>query len=212
MQNRNEYPQLSAHNGAMIALAGDKPWEDIDAAYLATLPYAATSLRAATEDAPIRRGTVFAMRTAQGSLAKLRIVVVWVHWELETQWVLYPAPAGSDPTPWAEAMQRREQALAAYRARDYPGVISSCNQGIEAAARTGEGGPVHAQALINCGSFLELARFAPAEAEAWLRQGVAYAAALGPQRITASLPMEGELHARGLRGLETLKREQGRRR
>jgi hypothetical protein len=204
MQNRNERPKLSAYNGAMIALAGDKPWEDIDAAYLAALPYAATSYFFG-DDAPLRRGTVFAMRTARGSLAKLRIVTLWQGWELETQWVVYPATPHSEPTPWAEAMRRREQALAAYRARDYASVIRECHAGIAAAARAGEGGPVHAQALIQCGSFLELARYAPAEAEAWLQRGVSLAEALGTERITATLgPLEVELHKRGLHSLAVL--------
>ena len=44
-----------------------------------------------------------------------------------------------------------------------------------------------AQALIQCGSVLELARFAPAEA--WLRKGVSFTEALGPERITANLPL-----------------------
>jgi hypothetical protein len=92
MPNRNERWALSAQNGAMIALAGDRPWEDIDAAYLATLPYAVTSY-VFGDDAPVRRGTVFAMRTAEGSLAKLRVMFMWKGWDLETQWVVYPAPS-----------------------------------------------------------------------------------------------------------------------
>lgn len=203
MQNRDARPLLSAYQGSMIALAGGKAWEDIDAPYLAALPYTATSYPA---------GEVLAVRTPRGQLAKVRVRRMGEGWELDTQWVVYPAPANSAPTPWAEAMRRREEALAAYRARDYGGVVQACHAGIAAAARAGEGGPVHAQALIQCGSFLELARYAPAEAGAWLQRGVSFAEALGTERITATLgPLEVEMQQRGLRALETLKRESARR-
>jgi len=212
MEARNRPPHLApGYPGALMALAGERAWEDIEAHDLAALPFAATSFAAGAADSPIQRGTVVAIRTAEGGLAKLRFVYMAKESELALQWVMYPAPAQLPPNPWMDWTFARAQAIDAYRARDYGEVVRICKSGIAAAVRAGPEGPVHAQALIQCGGFLDLARYAPGETEQWLLRGTEIAGQLGSERIAATLgSLERELYPRGLRGLALLYRSQGR--
>lgn len=204
-------PLLAPSDGALIALVGNKAWEDIDAKHLAALPYSATSFPAGYQDSPVRRGTVLAVRTAQGRLAKFRYVYMEKRWVLAAQWVVYPAVGEPEPSAWLEWLRMRDEARSAYRARDYAGVIAACRSGIAAARQTGATGPVHAQALIDCGGFLELNRAAPSQVETWLLLGTQIATDLGSERIVGVLGAAGtELRARGLRSLGLLYREQRR--
>ena len=203
MEARNRPPHLApGQPGVLMALAPEKAWEDVEAHDLAGLAFSATSFAAGAADSPVKRGTVVAMRTVEGSLAKLRFVQKLRNNELDVQWVIYPPPVRLPPNPWTEWTLARAQAVDAYRARDYGAVIRACKSGIAAAVRAGEEGPVHAQALIQCGGFLDLGRYAPGETERWLLDGTEIAGQLGTERIVATLgSLDRELYPRGLRGL-----------
>ena len=75
-----------------MALVPERAWEEIEARDLARLPFAATGFAVGGADSPVKRGTVVAIRTAEGRLAKVRFVQKLKRNELELQWVIYPAP------------------------------------------------------------------------------------------------------------------------
>ncbi|HEX9432224.1 MAG TPA: hypothetical protein VF936_05480 [Burkholderiales bacterium] len=206
-----DHPHLGPYRGSMLALAGNKAWEDIDARHLAGLAYSATSFPTGYESSPVGRGTVVAVRTAEGRLAKVRYVSTSKRWALDMQWVVYPPVGQPEPSPWLEWLRMREAARMAYRGRDYDGVVDACRKGIAWAEQAGAESPVLAQALIDCGSFLDLYRYAPRPVENWLLRGTELATKLGTERITGVLGgLERELYARGLRSLALLYREQRR--
>jgi hypothetical protein len=89
METRDR-PYLAPFQGALIALSGDVRWEKVDVKHLAGLDYAVTRYSAAHADAPVQRGTVVAVRTSKGNLAKFRIVAVSKGYDVDVEWVLYP--------------------------------------------------------------------------------------------------------------------------
>ncbi len=102
---------LDLRNSALMARipdAGGRDFPAMDAAFLATLRYDLVRLPASGAGAEIKDGTVIAVRTTEGNLAKLRIrsakpgLVA-----LSVEWILYPAPpvaaAAAVATPAPEA-------------------------------------------------------------------------------------------------------------
>lgn len=73
---------LAAMGGAAFALMDGAAWERIDAEHLGRLAYAEVRF-------PAAKGTLLAVRTAEGNLAKLRILEVQRNGRAQVEWVLY---------------------------------------------------------------------------------------------------------------------------
>src|SRR6185503_14636061 len=120
--------QGAAGRGALIAEAGAASWEGLDEAALAKLNFSANQYSAWGPEAPVRKGAVFAVRTAEGNLAKVRVVDVLENYELRLEWLLYrrpktgpeePETAALAPGPSLSWFASRDQALAAYKEQRY---------------------------------------------------------------------------------------------
>ena len=223
MQARN-LPYLASYRGALIAPGGSARWEEMDEAYLARLAYAPNQYSAWGPEAPVRKGAVFGVRTAEGNFAKIRVVAIGRKYNLTLEWTLYgsaaaaaapgavkapaaaTAPAANASLAWRAAS---EEALAAHRAQRYQEALDACGRAVEAAA--GAGRENHALALVTCGSLPGLHRRAARQMEDWLKQGVAIALKLEQGAIVAALgPREAMLKERGLRMLGVFYRDQNR--
>jgi hypothetical protein len=206
-----ELPFLGTREGAQIAPAGGARWEDMNLAQLARLSYAANQYSAWGTDALVHPGAVFAVRTAEGNFAKLRIAGLGSDHELRLEWKLYPHPspgiAPADPSPaWTPL---RDEALAAYREAHYQAALDACGKAVAAAEQAG--GAQHALALVTCGGLTELQRHASRQTEDWLKQAAAIAIKLEQGAIVSALgPRETLLKERCLRVLAVFQREQKR--
>jgi hypothetical protein len=210
--------QRGAAQRAGIAEAGALRWEDLDESALAKLEYSPNRYSAWGPDAPVRRGAVFAVRTAEGNLAKLRVAQLRNDYQLQLEWLLYTVPKpnaqqaagiGAPPGPSPAWLAPRDDALAAYRAQRYQDALDVCGKALEAAER--EGAAQHALALVTCGGLTELQRRAARQTETWLKRAVAIAMPLDQSAIVAALgPREIMLKERCLRVLGTYYRDQNR--
>jgi len=222
-------PALHPLLGALIAPGGSVRWEHIGAVYLAGLRYSAAWHAASGPEATMRPGEVFAVRTGEGNLAKIRVAEIRGNFDLQLEWVLYaPPPGAAAPSPAAAAVPAaaapatpespnpslawralREEALAAYRAKRYDDALQACDLAIAAARDAG--GVAHVAALAGCGGLLGLHRHAPQKIEGWLKQAVALAEPLAPEAIEAVLgPGEALLKQRCRRMLGVFYRDQNR--
>lgn len=208
--------QRGTRGGALIAETGAARWEDLDAASLAKLSYAPNQYSAWGPDAPVRRGAVFAVRTAEGNFAKLRVADISGQYQLRIEWLLYTVPKMEQaaapavtPGPSLAWQAQRDEALAAYKAQRFQEALDSCGRAVETAERAGAAH--HALALVNCGSLLGLHRRAARQMEDWLRQAVAISSKLEQREIVSALgPREFLLRERALRMLGVLYRDQNR--
>jgi hypothetical protein len=214
-------PQRSPEKGALIAQAGTARWEDLNDAALGKLSYASNRFSAWGPEAPVRKGAVFAVRTAEGNFAKIRVVDIRRNHDLELEWVLF---ARAKPAPPAQAVKEtakaavnpplawlalRDEALAAHGAQRYQDALDACGKAVAAAREAGAAH--HALALVTCGGLTGLHRRAASQIEDWLRQGVAIALKLEQGAIVAALgPHEAMLKERGLRTLGVFYRDQNR--
>jgi tetratricopeptide (TPR) repeat protein len=207
-----------AGGGALIADAGGRRWEDLDEAALAKLGYSANQYSAWGPDAPVRRGAVFGVRTAEGNFAKVRVAEIGGNYQLRLEWLLYQgrkaspeqtAKPGPTPGPSLAWLSARDEALAAYRAQRYQEALDACGRAVAAAERAGAEN--HALALLTCGGLLGLHRRAAQQTEDWLRQGAAIAMKLDQGAIVAALgPRESMLKERALHMLGVFYRDQNR--
>ncbi len=203
---------------AGIAEAGALRWEDLNESALAKLDYSPNRYSAWGPDAPVRRGAVFAVRTAEGNLAKLRVAQIRNDYQLQLEWLLYPvhktnaqqaAGIAVPPGPSPAWLALRDDALAAYRAQRYQEALDVCGKAVEAAEP--EGAAQHALALVTCGGLTGLQRRAARQVEAWLKRAVAIAIQLDQPAIDAALgPREIMLKERCLRMLGMYYRDQNR--
>jgi tetratricopeptide (TPR) repeat protein len=207
MQARN-LPYLASYRTALIAPVGKARWEEMDEAYLARLSYAPNQYSAWGPEAPVRKGAVFGVRTAEGNFAKIRVVDIGRKYDLTLEWTLYGSAtaAANASLTWRAA---GDEALAAYRAQRYQEALDACGRAVEAAEQAGKEN--HALALVTCGGLMGLHRRAARQMEDWLRQGVAIALKLEQGAIVAALgPREALLKERGLRMLGVFYRDQNR--
>ena len=203
---------------AQIAEAGAARWEDLDEAALAKLGYSANQFSAWGPDAPVRKGAVFGVRTAEGNFAKVRVADISDSYQLRIEWLLYPGKkdepgknetSAAVPGPSLTWQASRDEALAAYRAQRYQEALDACGRAIETAEKAGAAH--HALALVTCGSLLALHLRASRQMEAWLRQAVAVTGKLEQRQIVAALgPREVMLKERALRMLGVFYRDQRR--
>jgi hypothetical protein len=104
MQGR-DLPYLAPRGEALIAPAGKARWEDLDEAALRQLSYATTPFSAWGPEAPVRRGSVFGVRTREGNFAKLRVNSISPRHALKVEWKVYQAKLAdvkAKPGPKAE--------------------------------------------------------------------------------------------------------------
>jgi len=224
--------QRGAAPGALIAQPGALRWEELDAAALAKLAYSPNRYSAWGPDAPVRKGAVFGVRTAEGNFAKVRIAGIGQDYQLKIDWLLFavpkeipvqkevpvqkesPAQASKTsivPGPSLAWLALRDEALAAYRAERFQEALDACGKAVAAAQAAGEA--QHALALVTCGGLLGMHRRAAAQMEDWLRQSVALSAKLDQQAIVAALgPNEIMLKERCLHMLGVFYRDQNRQR
>jgi tetratricopeptide (TPR) repeat protein len=202
---------------AQIAEAGTARWEDLDEAALAKLSYSANQFSAWGPDAPVRKGAVFGVRTAEGNFAKVRVADIGGDYRLRLEWLLYStAKSASDipekaavPGPSLAWQASRDEALAAYKAQRYQDALDACGKAVDAAEQAGAAH--HALALVTCGGLMGLHRRASKQMEEWLKQGVAISAKLEQRQIVSSLgPREVMLKERALRMLGVFYRDQNR--
>jgi len=211
-------PQRSPGQAALIAQAGTARWEGLGQAALEKLPYAPNRFSAWGPEAPVRKGAVFAVRTAEGNFAKVRVVEIRRNHDLELEWVLFArAPPAQAVKETAEATVKpspgwlalRDEALAAYGAQRHQEALDGCGKAVAAAQAAGAAH--HALALVTCGGLIGLHRRAAQQIEDWLRQGVAIALKLEQGAIVSALgPQEAMLKERGLRMLGVFYRDQNR--
>lgn len=217
MQARDQ-PYLGAYEGgtgmgALIAEAGAARWEDLDEAALAKLKYSPNRYSAWGTDAPVRKGALFAVRTTEGNLAKVRIAEIRDNYQLRLEWLLFHVTEKTNPqqetTQSAAWLAQRDEALAAYKAQRYQEALDACGKAVETALKAGEA--QHALALVTCGGLMGLQRRAARQMEDWLRQGVAVSGKLEQRAIVAALgPREALLKERALRMLGVFYRDQNR--
>jgi len=222
MQARDQ-PYLGAYQGgparaALIAEVGAASWEGLDEAALAKLGYSANQYSAWGPDAPARKGAVFAVRTAEGNLAKVRIAEIGEDNQLRLEWLLYRRQetaseeseiAAAPPGPSLAWFALRDEALAAYQAQRFQEALDACGKAIEAAEKAGE--EHRALALVTCGGLMSLHRRAARQMEDWLKQGVALSMKLEQRAIVAALgPREAMLKEHALRMLGVFYRDQNR--
>jgi tetratricopeptide (TPR) repeat protein len=212
MQAR-DMPYLASYRTALIAPGGNARWEEIDEAYLARLSYGPNQYSAWGPEAPVRKGAVFGVRTAEGNFAKVRVVGIGRRYDLTLEWTLYRSAAAAGTAPSANASlawrAAGDEALAAYRAQRYQEALDACGRAVEAAEKAGKEN--HALALVTCGGLMGLHRRASRQMEEWLKQGVSIAMALEQGAIVAALgPREVMLKERGLRMLGVFYRDQDR--
>ena len=209
--------QRGSDKAALIAEVGAARWEDLDEAALAKLSYSANQYSAWGPDAPVRKGALFGVRTAEGNFAKVRIADISDNYRLRLEWLLYStAKTTSDdpektavPGPSLTWQASRDEALAAYRAQRYQEALDACGRAVETAEKAGAAH--HALALVTCGSLLALHRRASKQMEQWLKQGVAVSTKLDQRQIVSALgPREGMLKERALRMLGVFYRDQNR--
>jgi tetratricopeptide (TPR) repeat protein len=198
--------------GALIADAGAARWESLDEAALAKLSFSANRYSAWGPDAPVRKGALFAVLTAEGNLAKVRVVDIGDKHQLRLEWLLYvvekkvPEPETIVSVAW---LAPRDEALAAYKAQRYQEALDACGRAVESAQKAGEA--QHALALVTCGGLMGLHRRATRQIEEWLKQGVALSTKLEQRAIVAALgPREAMLKERSLRMLGVFYRDQNR--
>lgn len=226
-----DLPYLAAHGGALLARADKARWEELDAAALAQLAYAPDQFSAWGPDAPVRKGSVFGVRTREGNLAKLRVRDIRGNYALQVEWKLFagvpaatkaapekaekraeeksrplrPAPPGA-PLAW---LALRDEALAAYRDQRPEDAYEACRKAVPAARPAGEAH--YALALVTCGGLLELHRRYPERIEDWLKEAKGLLARLEHKAIVAALgPREALLQPRGLRLLGVFYRDRNR--
>jgi len=216
MQARDQ-PYLDAYQGApgkgaLIAEVGGARWEDLDAAALAKLSFSANRYSAWGPDAPVHKGAVFAVLTAEGNLAKVRVAEIGDKYQLRLEWLLYvvekkvPEQETIVSVAWFAS---RDEALAAYKAQRYQEALDACGKPVDSAQKAGEA--QHALALVTCGGLMGLHRRATRQMEEWLRQGVALSMNLEQGAIVAALgPREAMLKERSLRMLGVFYRDQNR--
>ena len=216
MQARDQ-PYLGAYQGgrgrgALIAEVGAASWEGLDEAALAKLAYSANRYSAWGPDAPVHKGAVFAVRTAEGNLAKVRIAEIGEDYRMRLEWLLYlveekvPEQETIVSSPW---LASRDEALAAYKAQRFQEALDACGKAIEAAEKAGEAH--RALALVTCGGLMSLHRRAARQMEDWLKQGVALSMKLEQGAIVAALgPREALLKERAFRMLGVFYRDQNR--
>jgi tetratricopeptide (TPR) repeat protein len=210
--------QRAAAPGALIAQAGAQRWEALDEPALAKLSYAANRYSAWGPDAPVHRGAVFGVRTAEGNFAKVRIADVSKDNRLRLEWLVFstsktPAEKTAETTAPIGAslawLALRDEALAAYKAQRYQEALDACGRAVAAAQSAGAAH--HALALVTCGGLMSLHRRAAQQMEDWLKQAAATALRLDQQAIVAALgPREFMLKERCLRMLGVYYRDQNR--
>jgi tetratricopeptide (TPR) repeat protein len=212
-------PYLAPMRGALIAAMRGANWEDVEASALRRQNYSETRLPAGGPKAIIRPGAVIAVRTAEGNLAKLRMVKIHANNDLRAEWLLYKeAPGGQQATrrgaesnPSAAWMQLRDEARRAYRQRRYHEVQQLCDAAISEAEKVAPRDPRIAAALLGCGGLPGFQRHAPAQAEAWLRRAAALVEGMDHQRIVSALgPSEAFLKQRVHRALGVMYRDRRR--
>jgi len=110
---------LDARNGASIALIEGRDFDGSDADFLSSLSYTVVSLSASGDGAQVKPGALFAVRTAEGNYARVRIVSAGgAGDELKLEWVLFRSAGGGgarprgDPAAWKSKLAA---GLAAYR-------------------------------------------------------------------------------------------------
>ncbi len=202
--------QRGSGRPAQIAEVGTARWEELDAAALAKLSYAPNQYSAWGPDAPVRKGALFGVRTAEGNLAKVRVAGIGDNYRLRLEWLLYQTPEKESQPPgpsltWQDA---RDEALAHYKEKRYQEALDACGRAVESAEKAGAA--QHALALVNCGGLMGLHRRASKQTEAWLRQGVSIATKLEQPAIAALGPREEMLKERSLRMLGVFYRDQNR--
>ena len=214
--------QRGAGKGALIAQVGAARWQDLNESALAKLDYAANQYSAWGPDAPVHRGAVFAVRTAEGNFAKVRVAEIRKNYQLRLEWLLYSenaakqktnseqtAKAAVPPGPSLAWQGLRDEALAAYRAQRHQEALDACGKAVAAAQPAGAAH--HALALVTCGGLMGLHRRASQQMEDWLRQAVTIAMQLDQQAIVSALgPRESMLKERCLRMLGVFYRDQNR--
>ena len=207
--------QRGAGNPALIAEVGAARWEELDEAALAKLNFSVNQFSAWGPDAPVRKGALFGVRTAEGNLAKVRIAGIGDNHQLRLEWLLYqaktkePEPTEAATGPSLTWQASRDEALAAYKAQRYQEALDACGRTVESAEKAGAA--QHALALVTCGGLMGLHRRASRQTEDWLRQGVALATKLEQRAIVAALgPREAMLKERALRMLGVFYRDQNR--
>ena len=207
--------QRGSGRPALIAEVGAARWEELDAAALAKLSYSANQYSAWGPDAPVRKGAMFGVRTAEGNFAKVRVADIRANYQLRLEWLLYPVK-NTEPEQMATAagpsltwQDLRDEALAHYKEKRYQEALDICGRAVESAEKAGAA--QHALALVSCGGLLGLHRRASRQIEAWLKQGVAIAMKLEQRAIVAALgPREAMLKERLLRMLGVFYRDQNR--
>jgi len=209
--------QRGSGKPALIADAGAARWEDLDEAALAKLSYSANQYSAWGPDAPVHKGAVFGVRTAEGNFAKVKVAEIGSDYRLRLEWLLYStAKAASDnpekaavPGPSLTWQASRDEALAAYKAQRWQKALDACGKAVDIAQQAGAAH--HALALVTCGSLIGLHRRAANQMEDWLRQAVAISSQLDQQAIVAALgPHEFLLKERALRMLGVFYRDRNR--
>lgn len=208
--------QRGSGRPALIADAGTARWEDLDAAALAKLSYAPNQFSAWGPDAPVRKGALFGVRTAEGNLAKVRVASIGDDYRLRLEWLLYQTAAAreAEPPPTAAGpslawQNARDEALAAYKAQRFQEAIDACGRAVDGAEKAGAA--QHALALVTCGGLMGLHRRAAKQMEDWLRQGVTITMKLDQGAIVAALgPREALLKERSLRMLGVFYRDHNR--
>jgi len=182
--------QRATAKGALIAAVGDTRWEELNESALANLRYAANRYSAWGPDAPVRRGAVFAVRTAEGNFAKVRVVEIGNNFNLRLEWLLYTVQKGGSepatktavlPGPSLAWLALRDEALAAYEGQRYQEALDACGKAVESAEKAGAAH--HALALVTCGGLMGLHRRAAQQTEEWLKQAVAIALKLDPPAV-----------------------------
>jgi hypothetical protein len=212
-------PFLAARGKALIARAGGRRWEEIDAAALAQLSYAPNQFSAWGPDAPVKKGAVFGVRTQEGKLAKVLVKDIRRNYALDLEWAVLgtakPPPAAAKaeaapkPGPALAWHAPREEALAAYREQRNEDAFEGCRKAVAAAAPAGEA--QHALALVTCGGLFGLHRQYPEQMEDWLKEAKALAMKLDQGAIVAALgPREALLKERALRMLGVFYRDRNR--
>ena len=207
--------QRGSGRPALIAEVGAALWEELDAGALAKLSYSASQYSAWGPDAPVRKGALFGVRTAEGNLAKVRVAGIGDDYRLRLEWLVYQRtekesePAATAASPSLSWQDAREEALAHYREKRYQEALDACGRAVAGAEKAGAA--QHALALVSCGGLIGLHRRAAKQMEAWLRQGVAIAMQLEQRAIVAALgPREALLKERALRMLGVFYRDQNR--
>ena len=96
---------LCSLNSAKIAVVKGKKWEEVDQAFLASCELSDMRIPGSDNDNQLTPGTILAVRTIAGNLAKLKVLGYRPHengianYDLELEWVIYRGAPPAIPAP-----------------------------------------------------------------------------------------------------------------